>query len=132
MTRLRFFTVAALACLAATTPLAAQTFPTNDPIIRHIYAMGMDSTHLFQEAHVLFDSLGPRLMGTPNIKRAQDWLTATRIQVVGHRCQRKRSTGTWIRGWIRHSTSISSSRACARLKDRWWATRRGPMASRSR
>src|ERR1700744_3171098 len=57
-------------------PLAAQTFPTNDPVIKHIYAMGMDSTHLYTEAHVLFDSLGPRLMGTPNIKRAQDWLVS--------------------------------------------------------
>jgi hypothetical protein len=103
MTRLRFSTVAALACLAAATPLAAQTFPTNDPVIKHIYAMGMDSTHLVQEAHVLFDSLGPRLMGTPNIKRAQDWLTAT-YKSWGIDAKEEKY-GTW-RGWIRGYSHI--------------------------
>ena len=103
MTRLGFSTVAALACLAAATPLAAQTFPTNDPIIKHIYAMGMDSTHLVQEAHVLFDSLGPRLMGTPNIKRAQDWLTAT-YKSWGIDAKEEKY-GTW-RGWIRGYSHI--------------------------
>ena len=103
MTRLRFSTVAALACLAAATPLAAQTFPTNDPVIKHIYAMGMDSTHLVQEAHVLFDSLGPRLMGTPNIKRAQDWLTAT-YKSWGIDAKEEKY-GTW-RGWVRGYSHI--------------------------
>ena len=43
------------------------SFPTDDPVIKRIYAVGMDSSRLVTEAHVLFDSLGPRLMGTPNI-----------------------------------------------------------------
>ena len=48
--------------LGAASPLAAQTFPTDDPVIKRIYSIGMDSSHLQTEAHVLFDSLGPRLM----------------------------------------------------------------------
>ena len=103
MTRFSFFAVAALACLAVTPPVAAQTFPTGDPVIKRIYALGMDSTHLYTEAHVLFDSLGPRLMGTPNIKRAQDWLTA--LYHSWGIDAKEEKYGTW-RGWIRGYSRI--------------------------
>ena len=103
MTRLRLVPVAALACLAAAQPLAAQTFPTNDPVIKRIFTLGMDSTQLYTEAHVLFDSLGPRLMGTPNIKRAQDWLVNT-YKSWGIDAKEEKY-GTW-RGWIRGYSHI--------------------------
>lgn len=103
MTRIRFLPVAALACLAATQPLAAQTFPTADPVIKRIYALGMDSTQLYREAHVLFDSLGPRLMGTPNIRRAQGWLVNT-YKSWGIDAKEEKY-GTW-RGWIRGHSHI--------------------------
>ena len=77
MTRSSATALAALLSLAATRPLAAQTFPTADPVIRRLYSLGMDSTNLFNEAHTLFDSLGPRLMGAPNTKAAQDWVVKT-------------------------------------------------------
>jgi hypothetical protein len=99
----RLLAAALLASVAATQPLAAQTFPTDDPVIKRIYAMGMDSTHLFTEAHSLFDSLGPRLMGTPNIKRAQDWLTSL-YNSWGIDAKEERY-GTW-RGWIRGYSHI--------------------------
>jgi hypothetical protein len=102
MFRHRLPAVALLACLAAA-PLAAQTFPTNDPVIKRIYTLGMDSTHLYTEAHVLFDSLGPRLMGTPNIKRAQDWLTA--LYNSWGIDAKEEKYGTW-RGWIRGYSHI--------------------------
>ena len=103
MIRSRFFAVATLACLAVAPPVAAQTFPTSDPVIKRIYTLGMDSTHLYAEAHVLFDSLGPRLMGTPNIKRAQDWLTA--LYNSWGIDAKEEKYGTW-RGWIRGYSHI--------------------------
>ena len=103
MTRLRLVPIAVLACLAAAQPLAAQTFPTNDPVIKRIFTLGMDSTQLYTEAHVLFDSLGPRLMGTPNIKRAQDWLVNT-YKSWGIDAKEEKY-GTW-RGWIRGYSHI--------------------------
>jgi len=101
MMRLRLLSLAALACVAA--PLSAQTFPTSDPVIKQIYAIGMDSTHLYSEAHALFDSLGPRLMGTPNLKRAQDWLT-NMYKSMGIDAKEEKY-GTW-RGWIRGPSHI--------------------------
>ena len=65
---------------------SAPTFPTADPIIRRIWTLGMDSSHTERFSQVLFDSLGPRLMGTPDLKRAQDWLVAT-YQSLGHQRQ---------------------------------------------
>ena len=89
--------------LGAASPLAAQTFPTDDPVIRRIYSVGMDSSHLQTEAHFLFDSLGPRLMGTPNLKRADDWLVAT-YKSWGVDAKEERY-GTW-RGWERGHSHI--------------------------
>ena len=89
--------------LGAASPLAAQTFPTDDPVIKRIYSVGMDSSHLQTEAHVLFDSLGPRLMGTPNLKRADDWLVAT-YKSWGVDAKEERY-GTW-RGWERGHSHI--------------------------
>lgn len=89
--------LAAILMLAAS-PAHAQTFPTDDPVIKRIYALGMDSSHTWSLAHVLFDSLGPRLMGTPNIKGAQDWLTAL-YRSWGIEAKEEQY-GTW-RGWKR-------------------------------
>src|SRR4029079_5734387 len=83
--------------------IPAQTFPTDDPTIKRIYAIGMDSSRLETEAHVLFDSLGPRLMGTPNIKRAQDWLVS-QYTSWGVEAKEERY-GTW-RGWERGHSHI--------------------------
>ena len=94
---------AALALLAISTPALSQTFPTQDPTIRQIYAVGMDSSRLETEAHVLFDSLGPRLMGSPDLKRAQDWLlTMYRSWGID---AREEQYGTW-RGWVRGHSHI--------------------------
>jgi len=96
-------TLAALASLAGVASLPAQSFPTDDPVIKHIYAIGMDSTDLYRQAHVLFDSVGPRLMGTPNLSRAQDWLVDT-YRAFGIDAKKERF-GTW-RGWERGPSHI--------------------------
>ncbi len=81
----------------------AQTFPTKDPIIERIWAVGMDSSHTYQLSQTLFDSLGPRLMGSPNLKAAQDWLVKT-YQSWGIDAKNEQY-GTW-RGWRRGYSHI--------------------------
>ena len=104
MLRIRTLVAASLFLIAAPRrPLTAQTFPSNDPVIKRIYAIGMDSTHLPTLAHVLFDSLSPRLMGTPNIKRAQDWITA--LYKSWGIDAKEEKYGTW-RGWVRGYSHI--------------------------
>ena len=81
----------------------ALSFPTPDPIIKQIWAIGMDSSRVRPFSQVLFDSLGPRLMGTPNTKAAQDWLvkTYTSFGVTA----KNEQYGTW-RGWVRGHSHI--------------------------
>ncbi len=95
--------LAVAAALPAPVPVAAQTFPTDDATIRRIYAVGMDSSRLETEAHVLFDSLGPRLMGSPDLKRAQDWLL--KEYATWGIDAREERYGTW-RGWVRGPSHI--------------------------
>src|ERR1051325_2885756 len=93
----------AFALLMLAPPASAQTFPTADPVIKRIYAVGMDSSETQRLPHVLFDSLGPRLTGTPAIKRAQDWLVSL-YRSWGIAAKEERY-GTW-RGWTRGPSHI--------------------------
>jgi len=92
-----------LVTTASASALAAQSFPTQDAVIKRIYSVGMDSSHTETLAHVLFDSLGPRLMGSPNTKAAQDWLVKL-YQSWGIAAREERY-GTW-RGWRRGASHI--------------------------
>jgi carboxypeptidase Q len=79
------------------------SFPTDDPVIKRIWAIGMDSSRVKELSQVLFDSLGPRLMGAPQTKRAQEWLIK---QYASLGIQAKlEQYGTW-RGWIRGPSHI--------------------------
>ncbi len=86
--------IAAVVSWPATT--SAQTFRTEDPVIRQLWLEGMERSQTEQLAQVLMDSIGPRLSGTANFQAATDWLVRTYsgwgIQV------RKEQYGTW-RGW---------------------------------
>jgi carboxypeptidase Q len=81
----------------------ALQFPTDDAIIKRIWSMGMDSSHVKSLSQVLFDSLGPRLMGAPNTKRAQDWLVKTYASWGIN--AKLEQYGTW-RGWERGVSHI--------------------------
>src|SRR5258708_22952602 len=98
---MRYPIFAALLTLAP--PASAQTFPTDDPVIKRIYAIGMDSSRTPELAHVLFDSLGPRLTGSPDIKRAQAWLVSM-YKSWGIEA-REEQYGTW-RSWTRGPSHI--------------------------
>ncbi len=120
--RLSGFTLAAAAltaALAPAQPLAAQqaaagpasvqagavplTFPTDDPVIKRIWALGMDSSMTEPLAQALSDSIGPRLTGSPGFASASDWVVA---QYKKWGIDARRDVyGTW-RGWRRGLSHI--------------------------
>lgn len=103
MTRLlRIFSLLSLLCFALA-PLSVQTFPTDDPVIKNIWKEAKDSSQLMIHAHELFDVVGPRLVGSPQMKKAHDWAvkkyTAWGIEA------KNEQWGQW-RGWERGVTHI--------------------------
>ena len=54
----------------------AQTLPVEDPILRAIWAQGMDSSRASDLAQALMDSIGPRLNGSPAHLAANNWAVA--------------------------------------------------------
>ena len=77
------FTVAAL-LVTASAPAAAQDFfvppagfAVENPVLRRIWALGMDSSAAPALAQVLLDSIGPRLTASPAMEAAQAWLLQT-------------------------------------------------------
>ena len=74
--RLLLVAIAAV-LLAPARSLSAQAFTTDDPVLKRIWTIGMDSSQTMRLSQVLFDSVGPRLTGTPNARGANDWLVRT-------------------------------------------------------
>jgi carboxypeptidase Q len=101
MTRL----LAAITTLFAitATPVAAQSFPVDDPVIQRIWQVGVQESQAERIAQVLLDSIGPRLTGTPGMERANDW-SVDLIRGWGVEA-RKEQYGTWL-GWDRGITHI--------------------------
>jgi carboxypeptidase Q len=81
----------------------AQTFPTDDPVIKRIWTEAMDSTQLPLLAHHLLDVIGPRLTGTPQLLKANSWV-AEKYKSWGIDATREQY-GTW-RGWERGTSHI--------------------------
>ena len=93
----------ALSLASLTAPLRAQTFPMDDPVLRRIWSVGVDSSRVMDLAQVLTDSIGPRLTGTPGIEASQAWLAAT---YAGWGVDARREPyGTW-KGWRRGVTHL--------------------------
>lgn len=84
--------------LAPAQPAAAQNYATGDSTIRRIYDEGMNRSETYPLAQVLADSIGPRLMGSPGIKRGQEWLISqyTKWGIPAH----NEKYGTW-KEWTR-------------------------------
>ena len=99
----RSITGAALGLLLASGTAAAQTFSTDNPVLRRIWTVGMDSSQTWQLSQALFDSVGPRLTGSPAYKAGSDWLIA-KYQSWGVQAHAEQY-GTW-RGWRRGVTHI--------------------------
>jgi len=99
----RSIAAAALGLLLVSGTAAAQTFSTDDSVLHRIWAIGMDSSHTYQLSQALFDSIGPRLTGSPGFKTAGDWALAM-YQGWGIPA-RAETYGTW-KGWRRGVTHI--------------------------
>src|SRR5512146_1539962 len=103
MRRTLLFALGAALLLPATVRAQAQAWNTNDPILKRIWSIGMDSSWTEPLSHSLFDSLGPRLTGSPDQRRANDWLVGMYKSwgIEAHNEQ----YGTW-RGWRRGYSHI--------------------------
>ena len=95
--------LAALLVFLSGRGIAAQSFPTNDPVLRRIWAIGMDSSQAWSLGQQLLDSIGPRLTGTPGQKAGIEWLQ-TKYRAWGIPA-RAEQYGTW-RGWQRGVTHV--------------------------
>ncbi len=105
LSRLLVFSfAAALVSWLSTDELKAQDFPTDDPIIRAIWAQGMEEgSQVERLAQVLMDSIGPRLSGSPGQQSSIEW--AMSMYENWDVPVRAEQYGTW-RGWDRGYTHI--------------------------
>ena len=96
------FTALSLAAVL-TVPGAAQQWIVSDPMLERIWEEGTTRSQIYPLAQVMLDSVGPRLTGTPDAERAQDWLVST-FRRFGIEA-RKEQYGTWA-GWRRGISHI--------------------------
>ncbi|WP_419942973.1 M28 family peptidase [Candidatus Palauibacter sp.] len=95
-----------LACslaFVATPAAAAQSFPSDDPVIRAIWEEGVERSQVYALGQVMMDSIGPRLTGSPAMAGANDWALAKYAE-WGIEAYKERY-GTW-RSWERGITHI--------------------------
>ncbi len=86
-----------------TGPVFAQTLAVDDPTLSAIWAEGMESSQAWEIGQALLDSIGPRLTGTPDVDRANEWAAAL-LQGWGID-SRIEPYGTW-KGWERGTTHV--------------------------
>src|SRR5262245_55948285 len=101
MKRRLLFTALALVSFARSA--AAQSFASEDPVLRRIWTIGMDSSHTYPLAQALMDSIGPRLTATPGHRAGNDWLVKM-YQSWGITA-RNEQYGTWP-SWQRGYTHV--------------------------
>ncbi len=75
---------------------SAQTFRTDDPVIRQMWTIGMEQSQTEEMAQILTDFIGPRLAGSKNLDAAADW-ALSKYEEWGVPA-RKEQYGTW-NGW---------------------------------
>ena len=89
--------------LGTSSALEAQTFPTDDAVLRAMWVEGMDRSQAMSLLQVLSDSLGPRLTGTPGAAAAQTWIKT--VYSSWGIASRSEQFGTWM-GWRRGPSAI--------------------------
>ena len=82
--------------LMAASAAHAQTYPTNDPVIRAMWEQGIEQSQTRELAHQFIDVIGPRLTGTQALIDGQDWLMDT-YEAWGVEVS-KEQIGSWT-GW---------------------------------
>ena len=84
-------------------PSPSPTLDPNDPIAR-IREEGLTRSHVMETLSYLTDVIGPRLTGSPNMKRANDW-TRDQLAKWGLQNAHLESWGPFGRGWALKSFS---------------------------
>lgn len=95
-------TIALLGLLLSANLSVAQT-SAKDPVVERIIKEATENSQLEILAHELMDGIGPRLVGTPQMKKANDWAVA-RYKGWGIEA-RNEKWGEW-RGWERGISHI--------------------------
>lgn len=99
----RSLAAAGFAVVLLSGPATAQTFATRDSVLQRIWTVGMDSSQVYPLSQALFDSIGPRLTGSPAYDAGGTWLM---LKYRGWGIQaREERYGTW-RGWRRGVTHL--------------------------
>ena len=92
-----------LVCLLSVVPAAVQVAAAAEEVdydaIYKIKEEGFERSQVMETASYLTDVYGPRLTGSPNIKRAADW-TVARLAEWGISNARIEPWGTFGRGWV--------------------------------
>ncbi len=103
----RLVTATALAAIVVpaldATPARSQSFAVDDPVLRAIWAEGMERSRVEPLAQALLDSVGPRLTGSPGHDAGNAWLVA--VYGGWGIDARNEPYGTW-RGWRRGLTHV--------------------------
>ena len=89
--------------LGSSLHLRAQSFPTDDPVLRAMWGEGMQRSQAMPLLQVLSDSLGPRLTGTPGAAAAQTWIK--QMYAKWGIPSRSEQFGTWM-GWRRGPSHV--------------------------
>ena len=89
--------------LMASFIVTAQSNQSKDPVIENIIKEANENSQLEKLGHELMDVVGPRLVGTPQMKQANDWAVA-KYESWGI-IARNEKWGEW-RGWERGITHI--------------------------
>jgi carboxypeptidase Q len=93
-----------LALLITSAPASAQTFPSNNRVIRNMWDQGMGAGSKMERiAQTLTDSIGPRLIASPGYYNAVDW--AVKMYESWRIPVRKEQYGTWM-SWRRGYTRV--------------------------
>ena len=93
-----------LALLIAPLGAVAQSFPTDNPVLRQIWDEGMNRSQVWDLSQTLNDSIGPRLTGSPRLAAGSDWVI-NRYADWGVPA-RTEQYGTWL-SWKRGPSYIS-------------------------
>jgi hypothetical protein len=97
--RLSICLAAALALVAAPSiPLRAQTAPADTDAIAKIRDEGLNRSQVMQTLSYLSDVIGPRLTGSPSMKRANEWARDT-LSTWGLQNAHLEAWGPFGRGW---------------------------------
>lgn len=99
----RLLTAVVVGAVVASSSSSSAFAQASDPVLQRMWAVGMDSSHTWDLAQTFFDSIGPRLTGSPQGIEASDWVMKM-YRAWGIDAHREKY-GTW-RGWRRGYSHI--------------------------